>query len=247
MEFFLENLLVALLCLIYGYFWGSIPNGVIIGKIFFKKDPRDYGSHNSGGTNSGRVFGRKIGIIVIFLDMIKAVIAFWSVWAFLRFSPLRENWPLWDDGVFYNWLVLLGASLGHCFSCWISFKGGKTVACFMATVGATSWVGFILCGFSFMGVFLKKHIVSKASLVSGAILSIYEWAMYFICSLTGFDGGLFFWNFGKGQGLYYGCWSQGWEPALVVTIIYGILVIRHRANIQRLKNGTEEPINWNGK
>jgi glycerol-3-phosphate acyltransferase PlsY len=41
------------------------PNGVVIGKVFFHKDPRDYGSHNSGGTNSGRVFGKWIGILVI--------------------------------------------------------------------------------------------------------------------------------------------------------------------------------------
>jgi glycerol-3-phosphate acyltransferase PlsY len=244
MEFFWENLLVATLCLVYGYFWGSIPNGVLIGKIFFKKDPRDYGSHNSGGTNSGRVFGKKIGFLVIALDVIKAVVAFWSAWAILRFTPLREAWPLWDDGVFYNWLVLLGVSLGHCFSCWISFKGGKTVACFMGLIGGTSWIGFVLCWVTFLSIFLKKHVVSKASLVSGAILIAYEWLLYLICSLTGFEGGMFFWNFGFGGGLHYGVWTSGWEPAVVASIVYGILVYRHRQNIQRLKNGTEAPVAW---
>ncbi len=244
MEFFWENLLVALLSLIYGYFFGSVPNGVLIGRIFFKKDPRDYGSHNSGGTNSGRVFGKKIGFLVIALDIIKAVIAFWSAWAVFRFTPLRSIWPLWDDGVFYNWLVLLGVSLGHCFSCWISFKGGKTVACFMGMVGGTSWIGFLLCWVSFLGIFFKKHIVSRASLFSGAILTAYEWFLYLVCSLTGFDGGLLFWNFGAGGGLRYGSWSTGWEPAVMVSIVYAILAIRHRQNIQRLKDGTEAPVAW---
>jgi glycerol-3-phosphate acyltransferase PlsY len=82
----LINVITALVVLLYGYLWGSIQNGVLIGKIFFKKDPRDFGSHNSGGTNSGRLFGEKIGLLVIFLDMVKGLIAFWSVWAILRFE-----------------------------------------------------------------------------------------------------------------------------------------------------------------
>jgi glycerol-3-phosphate acyltransferase PlsY len=53
---------------------------------FFQKDPRDYGSHNSGGTNVGRVFGKWIGILVIALDMIKCMLAFWSVWAIFAFG-----------------------------------------------------------------------------------------------------------------------------------------------------------------
>ena len=60
-----------LLPILIGYFLGSVNNAIIIGKVFFKKDPRDYGSKNSGGTNAGRVFGYKIGLLVIILDMIK--------------------------------------------------------------------------------------------------------------------------------------------------------------------------------
>ena len=55
------NIAVAAGSLLLGYLFGSIPSGVIIGKVFFHKDPRNYYSHNSGGTNSGRVFGKKIG------------------------------------------------------------------------------------------------------------------------------------------------------------------------------------------
>ena len=57
-----------LISLIIGYLIGSIPWGVVIGKIFYHKDIREYGSGNSGGTNAGRVLGRPIGIIVILLD-----------------------------------------------------------------------------------------------------------------------------------------------------------------------------------
>ena len=59
--------------ILLGYLLGAIPNSVIIGKLFFNKDPRDFGSHNAGGTNAGRVLGKKAGIIVILLDGIKMV------------------------------------------------------------------------------------------------------------------------------------------------------------------------------
>ena len=243
------NILVALLAFIIGYLLGGIPNGVIIGRVFFKKDPRDYGSHNSGGTNSGRVFGKAIGITVIILDIIKAILAFWTVWAILRFSrisSLGDN-PLFnylfDDGVFYNWLTLLGVAVGHCWSPYLKFKGGKTVACYMGAVGGTSWLGAILCFIAFFVPYaFKKGIVSIASLLSGAILCVFEWVMYLICALTHWSGEILMWNFGINGGVYF-----GWESATIITIIYIILVIRHSANIKRLQQGTEKPVTWPSK
>ena len=65
------NLLIYILCAIEGYILGSISFALIIGKRFFNKDIRDYGSHNLGGTNAGRVLGAKAGVTVIILDMLK--------------------------------------------------------------------------------------------------------------------------------------------------------------------------------
>ena len=237
-----ENVAVALVCFLFGYLLGGVPNGVVIGRVFFKKDPRDYGSHNSGGTNSGRLFGKWIGVLVIALDMSKCIIAFWVIWAILRFSGLRNVVSLWDDGVFYNWLAPLGAGLGHCFSPYIRFKGGKAVACYMGMIGGTSWLGFILCWLSFMPLFLRKRIVSAASLISGGILCLFEWIMFLLVRIANVPGEIFQWNFGAGGGLNY-----GWESASVVTIIYALMVIRHQANIKRLANGEEKPLTWPSK
>lgn len=237
-----ENIVVACVCLLYGYFIGGIPNGVLIGRIFFKKDPRDYGSHNSGGTNSGRVFGKWIGVTVIALDILKAMIAFWSVWAVLRFSPLRSVWTLFDDGVFANWLVALGVGLGHCYSPYLRFKGGKVVACYMGILGGTSWVGFLLCCLGFFPVFLKKRIVSMSSLISGGLLCLMEWVLYLVALLSHNSLELLMWNFGAGGGLYF-----GWESASVVTLLYLLMVFRHRQNLQRLAKGEEAPLTWPSK
>lgn len=238
----LENIVIGLVCFLFGYFLGGIPNGVVIGKIFFHKDPRDYGSHNSGGTNVGRVFGKWVGILVIALDMIKCMLAFWVIWAILRFSGIREVVNVFDDGVFYNWLAPLGAAIGHCYSPYLKFKGGKAVACYMGLIGGTSWPGFILCWLAFMPLFLGKKIVSIASLVSGGILCLFEWLMYLLVQFAGMNGAICQWNFGFGGGLNY-----GWEAASVTTLIYIMLVIRHAANIKRLKNGEEAPLVWPSK
>ena len=65
MDIILYNIGTVIFLLIFGYLIGSIPNAIWIGKLFFHKDPRDYGSGNAGGTNAGRVFGKGVGVIVI--------------------------------------------------------------------------------------------------------------------------------------------------------------------------------------
>jgi hypothetical protein len=105
----------------------------------------------------------------------------------LGHSPFQRNPPLvvavFDDGVFYNWLAPLGAAIGHCYSPYLKFKGGKAVACYMGLIGGTSWPGFILCWLAFMPIFLGKKIVSIASLISGGILCVFEWLMYVLVQL----------------------------------------------------------------
>src|SRR5574344_2208776 len=102
MEVFL-NIVIALVCMLFGYFIGAIPNGVLLGRLFFKKDPRDYGSHASGGTNASRVLGKKAGLIVILLDILKCAIAFWTVYAVITFSGLKQQVHLFDNGILYIW------------------------------------------------------------------------------------------------------------------------------------------------
>ena len=83
------NILAVLFCLVLGYFFGSIPTAVWVGKIFFHQDPRDYGSGNAGGTNAGRLWGKKVGFIVIMLDMIKTILPMYLccvLFTFIKFD-----------------------------------------------------------------------------------------------------------------------------------------------------------------
>ena len=98
-----------------GYVFGSIPWALLIGKIFYKKDIRKYGSKNLGGTNAGRVLGAKAGISVIILDALKGAII-------VLYYVLIAN-----D---LNTAVIAGlfACIGHCFPLFANFKGGKGVS-----------------------------------------------------------------------------------------------------------------------
>ena len=103
------------LLMVLAYFMGAIPSGVWLGKIFKNIDVRDYGSKNSGATNSYRVLGAKLGTAVLIMDVLKGFL------------------PLYIASKFdleYNDLVLIGlvAILAHTYSCFISFRGGKGVA-----------------------------------------------------------------------------------------------------------------------
>jgi glycerol-3-phosphate acyltransferase PlsY len=239
------NILVAIGCLLVGYLLGGIPNGVILGKLIFKKDPRDFGSHSSGGTNSSRVLGNKVGWLVIVLDILKTAIAFWSVWAILSFSGLKDVLVLWDGGVFYLWLSILGASIGHCWPIYIHFKGGKTVAVYMGATGGTSWIEAIIDILSFFSVyFSRKKKVSYASLISSGIILLSIWILVIVSYFCHFDSSILTWTFGLKNGV--DC-SFTWEQGLMTSLVYIIMIFRHHSNIQRLKNGTESSYNFFGK
>ncbi len=100
--------------LLIGYLIGSIPWGLLIGKIFFHKDIREYGSGNTGGTNAGRVLGAPVGFTVIFLDAFKALIV----------MILCHHIALGLEQY-----AGLSVCIGHCFPVFAGFKGGKAVAC----------------------------------------------------------------------------------------------------------------------
>ena len=102
-----------ILVLVLSYLFGSIPWALVIGKVFYGKDIRQYGSGNLGASNSGRVLGKPAAIAVTVLDGGKALISM-TVAHFLA-----------PDMVPYAGLV---CCLGHCFPIFANFKGGKAVA-----------------------------------------------------------------------------------------------------------------------
>ena len=113
--------------ILLGYLYGSIPFALVIGKVFYNTDVRESGSGNLGGTNAGRVLGKKAGISVIVLDALKAVIIFYlSSYLSLKFNLNPD----------IKYIAGLACIFGHCYPIFAEFRGGKAVS--------TS-LGYFLC------------------------------------------------------------------------------------------------------
>lgn len=237
MNIYVVNILVAAITWIVSFFIGSIPTSVIIGKVFFHKDVRQYGSKNAGGTNSARVFGKKVGVIVIILDMIKTILPFYIAWAVLTYSSLNA-YMVWGNGYhaapLYYWAAALFCAFGHCYSPFLHFKGGKAVACFMGINVLTSWIEFTLCGFTYLGVAKKSKYISLSSIVGAIVGSLVAWVVAFIAVFVPWNPHILTWLITIEEAPFL-----GFEFAIVNTIMGALLIIRHRSNIQRLRAGTE--------
>lgn len=248
----LFNIFAVIICLGFGYICGAIPTSIIIGKVFFHQDPRDYGSHNPGGTNSGRLWGKKVGFIIIVLDMIKTILPMWICWLICRYvkvdglslCPTIEDcgvtginaahiipWPVY-------WLAAFGCMIGHCWPVFAQFKGGKGVSCYMGLLVASSWmIGFIPGLMYFLFLKITKY-VSLTGIIVGCISTIvaWTWAILWLCHVIPED---LYWLPMWGPNLI-----GSWVYAIMLTVMTAIMTARHHENIKRLIDGTERKIKW---
>jgi len=143
-----------LIAILIGYILGSIQTAYFMGKKS-GIDIREHGSKSAGFTNVNRVLGRRAGIVVFVLDILKAVLAY--VVATLLFD---------GGGAFFSTAYVLpglyaglGAILGHNFPFYLKFKGGKGIACSLGLILMLDWrVAAIAFGLGFVVVFLSRYI-----------------------------------------------------------------------------------------
>lgn len=251
MDIILYNIIIAIACLIFGYLIGSFPTSVVIGKVFFHQDPRNYGSHNAGGTNAGRLWGKKVGLVIVIIDMIKTIAPLWICWAVLTHSGL-ESWVINEeivikDAPLYYYLAALGTAIGHCWPIYVNFKGGKAASNYMGICCGSSWILFCSCIVYFIFLKMKKY-VSLASILSAIINTVVAWGILGLAYLlknngmndmNAFGFGLWGWGYTLSLGTL-----GGWEFPTVITLMGIIVIIRHRSNIERLKSGSETKIKW---
>lgn len=161
------DILIEILFIILAYLIGSIPVAVIVSKLFFKKDVREYGSKNMGATNATRVFGFKVGIIVFILDAIKGGL----VLALFNFNIL-------DKGLIPHIpLIVLGlaSTIGHIFPVFAKFKGGKGVACTAGILAFYNPLSFIIV----LTIFIITVLITKYVSVGSIILMLSAFILSF--------------------------------------------------------------------
>ncbi|MCX7738558.1 MAG: glycerol-3-phosphate 1-O-acyltransferase PlsY [Hydrogenothermaceae bacterium] len=178
------------------YLIGSIPFGLVVGKLF-GKDIRKEGSGNIGATNVTRVVGKKAGILVLVLDAVKG------------FLPV---YYLIGKGYTPKFIsaICIFAVLGHTFSIFLKFKGGKGVATALGVLFALSLKSSVIVLIFWLGIFLATGYVSLASILSAGIF----WVVVHV--ITG--------------DIYYT------YASLIIALI---IVLKHRSNIDRLLKGEE--------
>ena len=143
---------------IVSYLMGSIPFGLILTKIFLKKDIREIGSGNIGATNALRTGNKFIGYSTLILDIIKAVIPVLYV---------KVNFP---DLIYVSALC---AFLGHVFPVWLKFKGGKGVATYVGILCSMNIMFGIVFGICWIVTFFISKFSSLASLIGSFSVPIY--------------------------------------------------------------------------
>lgn len=153
--------MMIIVMLLLSYLIGAFPSGFVIGKIFFKKDIRQFGSGNTGATNSFRVLGRPAGFLVTFLDIFKGFITvFFPLWL-----PVHADGPI--STFFTNGLIVgLFAILGHVYPVYLKFQGGKAVATSAGVVLGVNPILLLILAIIFFIVLKIFKYVSLASIVA---------------------------------------------------------------------------------
>ena len=143
---------------IISYLMGSIPFGLILTKIFLKKDIREIGSGNIGATNALRTGNKLIGYSTLILDVLKAVIP--VLYIKINFS----------DAVYISALC---AFIGHVFPVWLKFKGGKGVATYVGILFSLNIIFGLVFGICWLIIFFISKYSSLSSLIGSLSIPVY--------------------------------------------------------------------------
>jgi acyl phosphate:glycerol-3-phosphate acyltransferase len=159
-------LLSASAAVLLAYFIGGLPFGYLFVRFSMGKDVRTMGSGNIGATNVHRTAGRKAGLIVLFLDILKGFVAVW-----LATVIAHGDAPVVG-------LAILAVMLGHCYPVLLHFKGGKAVACFIGAFLYLAPVALLATAVVFVLVVAGTKFISLASIVGALAFPLVYWLIY---------------------------------------------------------------------
>ena len=189
------------------YLIGSIPSSFIMGRLVRGVDLREHGSGNLGAANTFRVLGPKAAVPVLLFDIGKGFIAVW----FLS--------KIGDGNIWFTMLAAVTVVLGHNYSIFLSFSGGKGVGTTAGAFLALAPQALIICISIWIIMLLITRIVSLASMIAALLLPV---SVLLSDRLFG---------------------TETHFLILVLSILVALLVIyKHRPNIRRLREGSEKRI-----
>jgi glycerol-3-phosphate acyltransferase PlsY len=188
---------------------GSIPFGLLLVKLSGKGDVREHGSGNIGATNVSRVGGKALGVVTLLLDILKG---FLPVFVAKKFGV----------GLDLLALMALAAVLGHVFTPWLKFQGGKGVATALGVIVAAMPELMVLPMATFILVLWLTRHVSLGSILAAAMVP----GQFLVLALSLFP--------------------PKWTDVLPWVALAILVIWKHRENIKRLQEGTESKL-WGAK
>lgn len=214
------------LIIILSYLVGSIPTSIIVSKAAKGIDIRKHGSGNAGGTNVMRVLGWKHGLLVILLDALKGVIAVVFI-ARLHYGSMPfENATPFDDFTLVQIIAGISAVIGHIWTVFAEFKGGKGIATALGMLLMIITVDMLVA----IGIFTIVVLISKYVSL-GSIIGAIAVPITLIVRENIFHVDI-----------------QSYNTLLPFVIAVSLLVIfTHRKNVIRLLNGSEHKLSFSRK
>lgn len=205
--------------IIFAYLLGALPFGFLIGKAH-GKDLRQIGSGNIGATNAARVLGKKWGVVCFLLDVGKGLIPMLLVpmLGLVNEEPTTQHLLLWI-------LVGVAAVLGHVFPVYLGFKGGKGVATSLGIVLGL-WPYFTVCGIAVFVIWATTLAIWRYVSLSSIIAAVCFPVILIGCILA-----IESWSF-----------NQLWPLVSIAVLMALLVIVRHRSNITRLRNGSETKV-----
>jgi len=198
---------------VLAYLLGAIPFGLIISQGMAHTDIRRHGSGNIGATNVFRTLGTKLGILTAVLDMGKAALAVWLGMLIIGSDPfVVAGYDVHMQ--FAQCLAAIMVMVGHNWSVYIGFKGGKGVACFIGGLLVINWVVALIGLTAGISVALATRYVSLGSMLA----SLCVFLALLVLALMALVNPLF---------------------ALYGLVAAGLIIFQHRTNIARLQEGKE--------
>ena len=165
------EVVILILGLIVAYLVGSIPTAIWLGKARYGIDIREHGSGNAGATNTFRVLGKKAGVIVMAIDILKGFIATSIPYFIVR--NFHDKVALTDNETIFALIIFgIAAVIGHIFPIYERFKGGKGVATLLGMALALNTPAALICVGVFLFVLLLSKYVSLASMIASLAFPI---------------------------------------------------------------------------
>lgn len=210
-----ETLGLTFAFMVIGYLIGSINNAVLLTKLAGLEDPRKKGSGNAGATNTTRNYGIKIGATVFLLDILKPIIAM-----IIPFFALAHNQVLVP-------VVGLATIIGHIWPVFFGFRGGKGAASMLGFMIFVSWMLALIGAVLFIILVWRTRKVSLGSIVVPFVIIIIYVVFAYAVNLRDawIEPATRFWDW--------------WIVFIAFFLIWALVVIKHKDNIQRLIKGTE--------